>query len=46
MNAPTKNFSRFRGGNSRKWQESAPESGLKRRVLAYNDKLFLASMKW
>jgi quercetin dioxygenase-like cupin family protein len=23
-------------------QESAPESGLKRRVLAYNDKLFLA----
>jgi quercetin dioxygenase-like cupin family protein len=42
MNAQTKTFPDFVVVTHENGKESAPESGLKRRVLAYNDKLFLA----
>ena len=42
MNAQTKPFPDFVVVTHEEGKESAPESGLKRRVLAYNDKLFLA----
>src|SRR3981189_627459 len=42
MNAPTKTFPDFVVVTQENGKESVPESGLKRRVLAYNDKLFLA----
>ena len=40
--AQTKPFPDFVVVTHEEGKESAPESGLKRRVLAYNDKLFLA----
>jgi len=42
MDAQTKPFPDFVVVTHEEGKESAPESGLKRRVLAYNDKLFLA----
>jgi len=42
MNAPTKTFPDFVVVTHENGKESAAESGLQRRVLAYNDKLFLA----
>src|SRR6267143_4871641 len=42
MNAPAKTFPDFVVVTHENGKESVPESGLKRRVLAYNDKLFLA----
>jgi quercetin dioxygenase-like cupin family protein len=42
MNSPTKTFPNFLVVGHEDGKESAPEKGLKRRVLAYNDKLFLA----
>ncbi len=41
MDAPTKTFPDFVVVAHENGKESAPENGLKRRVLAYNDKLFL-----
>jgi quercetin dioxygenase-like cupin family protein len=42
MEMQTKSFPDFVVVAHEDGQESAPESGLKRRVLAYNEKLFLA----
>jgi quercetin dioxygenase-like cupin family protein len=42
MNASTRTFPDFVVVTHEEGKESAPENGLKRRVLAYNDKLFLA----
>jgi quercetin dioxygenase-like cupin family protein len=42
METQTKSFPDFVVVAHEDGQESAPESGLKRRVLAYNNKLFLA----
>lgn len=42
MDAQTKTFPDFVVVAHEDSKESAPEKGLKRRVLAYNDKLFLA----
>jgi quercetin dioxygenase-like cupin family protein len=42
MDAPAKTFPDFVVVTHENGKESAPEKGLKRRVLAYNDKLFLA----
>ena len=42
MNTPTKAFPDFLVVTHENAKETDPENGLKRRVLAYNDKLFLA----
>jgi len=42
MNAATQTFPDFVVVTHENGKESSPESGLTRRVLAYNDKLFLA----
>lgn len=42
MNVQAKTFPDFVVVTHEEGKESAPENGLKRRVLAYNDKLFLA----
>jgi quercetin dioxygenase-like cupin family protein len=42
MNVQTRTFSDFVVVAHEDGKESAPENGLKRRVLAYNDRLFLA----